>query len=126
MVDNALDEALLLEVADGDTGQRAVDFETLDEDGLGDEAEGGDLLDDTVKGGLVEDDGVLGLVLDFALGPLLLLGRLALRRCRCFCLGLKRIAKSASAEREEAGGEGAGVGRRSWSRRRVRTICRPS
>lgn len=62
---------------DGDTSQGAVDLETFDEDALGDELEGGDFLQDTVVEGLVEGDGVLGLILDLSLGPLLLLGGFA-------------------------------------------------
>ncbi len=77
MVHNALDRPLLLQVPDGHACQGAVDFQTLDEDGLADEAEGGDLLNDAVEGRLVEDDGVLRLVLNLALGPLLLLCGLA-------------------------------------------------
>ena len=73
MVHNPLDLAILLQMPDSNPCQRAVDFQTLDEDGLGDEAEGGDLLDDTVVQWLVKSDGVLGLVLDLSLGPLLLL-----------------------------------------------------
>lgn len=73
MVDNLLNLALLCKMADRNTGKAAVDFETLDEDGLGDEAEGGDFLEDAVVCGLVERDGVLGLILDLSLGPLLFL-----------------------------------------------------
>lgn len=74
---NGLDKLLPLEVADGNAGERAVDLETLDEDALADELEGGDFLQNTVVGGLVEDNGVLGLILDLSLGPLLLLRGLA-------------------------------------------------
>jgi hypothetical protein len=56
------------------TSETTVNFESLDEDGLGDESEGGNFLQDTVVGGLVERDGVLGLILDLSLGPLLFLG----------------------------------------------------
>ena len=77
MVHNLLDLAFLCKVANCDTGKAAVDFETFDEDGLGDETEGGDFLEDTVVGSLVERDGVLGLILDLSLGPLLLLCGLA-------------------------------------------------
>ena len=88
MVHNPLDLAIPLQVLDGNPSQRAVDLEPLDEDALRDETEGGDFLNDTVVQGLVERDGVLGLVLDLALGPLLLLGSLAAaRRCGC-CLSL--------------------------------------
>lgn len=77
MVHNALDLSIPLQVLDRNTSERAANFETLNEDGLGDELEGGCLLHDTVESRLVEDDGVLGLVLNFALGPLLLLCGLA-------------------------------------------------
>ena len=88
VVNDALDLTLLLQVPDCYPRQGAVDLQPLDEDGLADEAEGRDLLEDTVVGRLVEDNGVLRLVLDLALGPLLLLGSLAAaRRCGC-CLSL--------------------------------------
>lgn len=77
VVHDPLDLAVLLEVADRDARQRAADLQALDEDALGDEAERRDLLDDPVERGLVERDGVLGLVLDLALRPLLLLCGLA-------------------------------------------------
>lgn len=69
-----LDRALLLQMSDGHASQTTVDLESLDEDALADEAEGGDFLHDTLVCRLVKHDGVLGLVLDFTLGPLLLLG----------------------------------------------------
>ena len=68
-----LDLALFCEMTDGNACERAVDFEALNEDGLADEAESGDLLEDAVVCRLVKGDGVLGLVLDLSLGPLLLL-----------------------------------------------------
>ena len=76
-MNDPLDLTLLLQVSYGNTRQRTVDFQSLDKDGLGDETEGGDFFEDTVVGGLVEGDGVLGLVLDLSLGPLLLLCGLA-------------------------------------------------
>ena len=77
MVHDPLDRALLLQVPNRNARETAVNLQTLDEDALADEAEGRDLLDDTVERRLVEDDGVLRLVLDLALGPLLLLCSLA-------------------------------------------------
>lgn len=71
--DNGLDDALLLEVGKGLAGQGAVDLHAVDECGNGNQAVGLDILVELLRGGLVEDDGVLGLVLDLALGPLLLL-----------------------------------------------------
>lgn len=73
MSDDRLDHALLLELLDGLASERAVDLHSVDQDGNGDEAVGLDILVQLLSGGLVEQDGVLGLVLDLALGPLLLL-----------------------------------------------------
>lgn len=88
MVHDPLDLALLLQVPDSYPCQTPVDLQPLDEDRLADETEGGDLLQDTVVGRLVEDDGVLRLVLDLALGPLLLLCGLAAAGGRGCCLSL--------------------------------------
>jgi hypothetical protein len=94
VVDDSLYLAVLLKVADGNACETAVYFEALDEDALGDEAEGGDLLDDTVEGRLVEGDCVLCLVLDLSLGPLLFLcGLAATRRGGCFSFGLGKKRK---------------------------------
>ena len=97
VVDNPLDLALLLQVSDSNPRQRAVDLEPLNEDALRDEAERRDFLHDAVVQGLVQRNGVLGLVLDLALGPLLLLCRLAAARgCGgCLCFGLCKMARSA-------------------------------
>ena len=77
MVYYPLDLALLLQMSDRYPREGAVDLEPLDEDALADETEGGDLLHDTVVQHLVEVDGVLGLVLDLALRPLLFLSSLS-------------------------------------------------
>jgi hypothetical protein len=71
--DNRLDHALLLEVGKALAGQRAVDLHAVDEGSDGDEAVRLDILVELLRGGLVEQDGVLCLVLDLALRPLLLL-----------------------------------------------------
>lgn len=63
-MDKRLDETLLLQVPDRDTCERAVDLHAVNEDRLGDELEGGNLLHDAVVGRLVADDSVVGLVLD--------------------------------------------------------------
>ena len=65
--DDGLDDTLLLEVGNALAGERAVDLETVDEGGNGDEAVGLNVLVELVRSGLVEQDGVLGLVLDLAL-----------------------------------------------------------
>lgn len=72
-----LDLPLLLQMSDSNPCQAPVYLQSLDEDALADEAEGGNFLHDTVVGGLVKDDGVLSLVLDLSLGPLLLFRGLA-------------------------------------------------
>ena len=73
MVHDPLDLPLPLQVPDGHPREAPVDLQTLDEDALADEAEGRDFLQDAVVQGLVERNGMLGLVLDLALRPLLLL-----------------------------------------------------
>ena len=86
---NPLYLLFLLQMANGDTSQTTVDLETLDEDALADEFEGGDFLQDTVIGGFVEADSVYCLVLNLSLRPLLLFGGLSTTRCgRYFCFGL--------------------------------------
>lgn len=64
MTDNLLDGALGFEIVQGLAGERAVDLQAVDEDGDGDQAVGLDILVETLLEGLVEDDGVDGLVLD--------------------------------------------------------------
>lgn len=65
--DNRLDEALLLEVVQALAGERAVDLHSVDEGGNGDQTVRLDILVELLRSGLVEQDGVLGLVLDLAL-----------------------------------------------------------
>lgn len=69
------DDTLVSELADGSAGKGAVDAETVNENRGGDELVGGNLLHQLVVGGLVEDDGVVGLILNLSLGPLLLIFR---------------------------------------------------
>jgi hypothetical protein len=64
VADDLLDLALLLKIGERTAGERAVDLQSVDKGGDGDEAVGLNLLLETVRSGLVEDDGVLGLVLD--------------------------------------------------------------
>lgn len=71
--DNGLDEALLLEVSKALASQRTVDLHSVDEGGDGDQTVGLDILVELLGCRLVEKDGVLSLVLDLALRPLLLL-----------------------------------------------------
>ncbi len=62
VVDDALDLAITLKVADGNTGERTTDLHTVDQGRLRDHLEGGHLLEDTVVGRLVKDEHVLGLL----------------------------------------------------------------
>jgi hypothetical protein len=62
--DNGLDLSLLLQVLEALACQRAVDLQSVDQSGDGDETVGLDVLVELLRGGLVENDGVLGLVLD--------------------------------------------------------------
>ena len=65
VADDLLDLAVGLEVLEGFPGERTVDLETIDEGGNGDQAVRLDILVELVGDVLVEDDGVLGLVLDY-------------------------------------------------------------
>lgn len=86
VADDLLDLAVGLEVLEGFPGERTVDLETIDEGGNGDQAVRLDILVELVGDVLVEDDGVLGLVLDCGACQLCILksifvgARAALRR----------------------------------------------
>lgn len=77
MVDDSLDRTLLLEVSDRNPSEATIDLESFDEDTLRNESEGWRFLEDTIISGLIESDGVLRLVFNLALRPLLLLGGFA-------------------------------------------------
>lgn len=64
MANNLLDLTALLEVSESLAGKAAVDLETVDKGSDGDQAVGLNILVELLSGGLVEDNGVLGLVLD--------------------------------------------------------------
>ena len=63
---NLLDLALLLQVIQRLPRQTPVDLQSIDKGGNGDEAVGLDVFVEFVRGGFIEDDGVVGLVLDCA------------------------------------------------------------
>ena len=71
MARDDLDQVLVFQFSEGSTGERAVDAETVNQDGGGNELVGGHFLEQLVISGLVEDNGVVGLVLDLSLAPLL-------------------------------------------------------
>jgi hypothetical protein len=62
--DNLLDLTVGLEVVERLPGERSVDLQAIDEGGNGDEAVRLDILLELVVDRLVENDGVLSLVLD--------------------------------------------------------------
>lgn len=78
VADNLLDLALLLKVGQALPCQRAVDLETIDQSGDGHQAVGLNILVQLLRGLLVQDDGVLGLVLDC--WELVSVGRVPARR----------------------------------------------
>ena len=63
--DDLLDEALLLQVGKRLSCEGAIDLQSIDEGGDGDETVGLDIFLEFVGGGFIEDDGVVGLVLDY-------------------------------------------------------------
>lgn len=65
MRNDGLDLSLLLQVLQALASQRAIDLQSVDQGGDGDETVGLDVLVELLGGGLVENDGVLGLVLDY-------------------------------------------------------------
>ena len=65
MTNNLLDLTVGLEVGKGLAGEGAVDLETIDQGGNGDQTVRLNILVELLGSGLVEDDGVLGLVLDY-------------------------------------------------------------
>ena len=79
MVHDAFDQAFLLQVSDGDTCQAPIDLQSFNENALTDEAPCWHFLHYTVVGWFIADDRVLGLVLDLALRPLLLLSSFSAR-----------------------------------------------
>lgn len=64
MADDLLDLSPLFEISQSLAGQAAVDLQTVDKGGDGDEAVGLDILVELLGGRLLKDDGVLGLVLN--------------------------------------------------------------
>ena len=69
---DGLDQTLSFELTDSNTSQRTVQLETINQNRLGDELVGGDFLEQTIVGRLIEDNQVVGLILDLLGRPLLL------------------------------------------------------
>lgn len=65
MCNDLLDLTPLLKIRKRLARKRSVDLQTINKDGDGDETVGLDIFVETVGGRLVEDDGVLCLVLDY-------------------------------------------------------------
>lgn len=64
VANDLLDLTILLKLSESLTGQAAVDLETVDQSGDGDQAEVLDILLETLGCLLLKDDAVVGLVLD--------------------------------------------------------------
>lgn len=82
------DDTLLLKLLDSSTSEGTVDTKTVNEDGGSDELVSLNFLEELVVGVLVKDDGVVSLVLNATLRPLLLLSFSAGAGGRCLCLFL--------------------------------------
>ena len=65
MPNNLLDNTSSLQVGQRSASKRSVNFQSVNENSDGNETVGLDVLVELVRGGLVEDDCVLGLVLDY-------------------------------------------------------------
>jgi hypothetical protein len=69
---NSLDAAILNAFPEHDPCNRAHDFELFDEGGGGDVlAQLGDAGDDTIIGGTIEEDSIIGFLFNLSLGPFL-------------------------------------------------------
>lgn len=68
---NGLDQTLRFKFTDGNTSQRTVKLKTVNQDRLRDKLVGRNFLEQTFIGGLVENNQVVGLVLDLLSRPLL-------------------------------------------------------
>jgi hypothetical protein len=67
MMDDPPDRVLLFEMADSNTRETSVDLQSLNQYRRADKLERWHVLDDSIVGHLVQDHGVLGLILDLAL-----------------------------------------------------------
>ena len=65
VANNLLNLTLLLEIGESLAGEAAVDLQAIDEGSDSDQTVRLNILVELLGGGLVEDDGVLGLVLDW-------------------------------------------------------------
>jgi len=97
VVDDLLDLPLLCEVADDKAGKGSINFQPFDQNRGRDEAIGGYVLECPIVCGFIEDDSMLGLILNLAFRPLLFLGGFAAAGCwrGCFglCLSFANVAK---------------------------------
>ena len=87
---HGLDDTLGLQLAQSLAGNAAVDLQAVNHGGGGDDLGDGDLLHHLLGGGLVQEDGVVGLLLGLSLGPLLFLA-LASGGAARFVTSLKRV-----------------------------------
>lgn len=71
MADNGLNQALRRELRNGAASERATKAQTVGHDSGGDELVGRHLLQQLVVGGCVHQDGIVQLITNLALAPLL-------------------------------------------------------
>lgn len=88
VANDLLDLSLLLEVVQSLASQAAVDLEAVDEGGDGHQAVGLDILVELLKGGLLEDNGVLGLVLDYSAKNMLVATRSFVRSAHLISISI--------------------------------------
>lgn len=72
-VNDPFDQPFFFQFTDSNTSETSIDFESFNEDRNANKPEGGNFLVNSVIRGLINSDGVLGLVLDLSLRPFLLL-----------------------------------------------------
>ena len=82
MLVNWLDDVLGLQLPQCLPRQTSIDFQSLHKNTHTHESVRADFLEEFVVCGFIEEDGIVGLVLDFAFRPLLLLGYTRQRRSR--------------------------------------------
>lgn len=103
MSHHLLNLAFLLQIIQRLPGQGSVDLQSIDQGGNGDETVGLDVLVEFVRGGFVEDDGVVGFVLDCLWVMTVRISQ------RCCCTG--EDGKGGGMEEEEDGQVEGGGGR---------------
>lgn len=88
MLADHLNETLAFHFPEGLSGNGGIHLHTIHQDGWCDQLVSGNLLEQLIIGGLIQGDGIVGLLLDLSLGPLLLLGLATTGARACLGIGL--------------------------------------